>query len=233
MIQVRRSAERGHANHGWLQSQHTFSFAGYHDPNFMGFGPLRVINEDHVAPGSGFPKHPHRNMEIISYVLQGAMEHKDSMGNGSVIVPGDVQRMSAGTGVIHSEFNHSSTEPLHFLQIWIEPNERGLAAGYEQKSFDAADSHGKLQLLVSADARQGSIAVHQDVSMYVARLKAGETVTHHTAEHRKTWLQLLSGTVEIDNEKLMPGDGVAVTASAALKITSTRNTHFILFDLAA
>src|SRR5690349_23917567 len=198
MIVVRPSEERGKANHGWLDSRHTFSFADYRDPRHMGFGALRVINEDRVAPGAGFPRHPHRDMEIVSYVLGGALEHKDSIGTGSVIRPGDVQRMSAGTGIVHSEFNASPTDPVHFLQIWIIPDRVGLPPGYEQKSFAVEEKRNRLRLVASGDGRDGSVTVHQDVSLYASLLDPGGTARLDVADDRHLWVQVAFGDVTVN-----------------------------------
>jgi redox-sensitive bicupin YhaK (pirin superfamily) len=232
MLTIRRSHERGHANHGWLDSHHTFSFADYHDPRYMGFRTLRVINEDRVAAGKGFGTHPHRDMEIISYVLDGALEHRDSMGTGSVIRPGDVQRMSAGTGVTHSEFNHSKTEGVHFLQIWILPEARGSAPGYEQKRFEPAERQGKLRLIAARDGRDGAVTVHQDVSLYAALLAPGDTVRHAFAPGRQGWLQIARGAVKIGDATLQAGDGAAIQQTEQVEITATEATELLLFDLA-
>lgn len=232
MLTIRRSHERGHANHGWLDSHHTFSFADYHDPRYMGFRTLRVINEDRVAAGKGFGTHPHRDMEIISYVLDGALEHRDSMGTGSVIRPGDVQRMSAGTGVTHSEFNHSKTEGVHFLQIWLLPQARGAAPGYEQKRFEPAERQGQLRLIAARDGRDGAITVHQDVSLYASLLAPGDTVRHTFAPGRQGWLQIARGAVKIGDATLQAGDGAAIQQTDAVEITATAATELLLFDLA-
>ncbi|MBW2529314.1 MAG: pirin family protein [Deltaproteobacteria bacterium] len=231
MITLRRSDERGHANHGWLDTRHTFSFANYYDPAHMGFRNLRVINQDRVAPGAGFPTHPHRDMEILSYVLEGALEHRDSMGNGSVIRPGEVQRMSAGTGVTHSEYNHSTDEPLHFLQIWIRPEAPGGAPGYEQKQY--GDERGnRLRLVASKDGRDGSVRVRQDVSVYASLLDAGKDVEHSFATGRHGWLQVARGQVMVADATLSGGDGAAISAADSLRITATRDSELLLFDLA-
>jgi redox-sensitive bicupin YhaK (pirin superfamily) len=231
MINVRKSSERGHFNHGWLNTYHTFSFDQYYDPRFMGFRSLRVINEDFVAAGHGFPTHPHRDMEIITYILEGALTHKDSMGTGSVIRPGDVQRMSAGTGVRHSEANHSDAEPVHLLQIWIIPDEFGIAPGYEQTTFDAEGKRGRLRLVASRDGREGSVTIHQDASIYAALLDASQEVTHELAAGRGAWLQVARGAVEINGQKLEQGDGAAVSDEAKLTITGREPSEVLLFDL--
>ena len=228
---VRRAAERGHGDHGWLDTWHTFSFADYYDPRFMGFRVLRVINEDTVAPGGGFPTHGHRDMEIISYVLDGGLEHRDSLGTGSVIRPGDVQRMSAGTGVRHSEFNASRTEPVHFLQIWIEPARAGIAPGYEQKAFSDADKRGRLRLVASPDGAEGSVTIHQDARVYATRLGAGETVEHKLAPGRHAWVQVVRGALTIDGGKLAHGDGAAITGEPSIPLTGEGDTEALLFDL--
>jgi redox-sensitive bicupin YhaK (pirin superfamily) len=230
MLTVRKAAERGHADHGWLDSHHTFSFADYHDPRHMGFGPLRVINDDTVAPGGGFPPHSHRDMEIISYVLDGALEHKDSMGNGSVIRPGDVQRMSAGTGVTHSEYNASKSSPVHFLQIWILPAGRGLPAGYEQKHFSEDDRRGRLRLVASPDGAEGSVRIQQDARLYAGLLAPGDAVTHRFAG-RKGWLHLARGAAELGGTALAAGDGVAIDGEQEVAISSRAGGEILLFDL--
>ncbi len=232
MFRIRRSNERGVANFGWLDSRHTFSFGEYHDPAQMGFGPLRVINEDRVSPGQGFGTHGHRDMEIISYVLEGALEHKDSIGTGSVIRPGDVQVMSAGTGIRHSEFNHSKTEPVHFLQIWVLPDREGIAPRYEQKAFPDADKRGRLRLVGSSDGRDGSVVIHQDVEMLAGILAADEQLVRLVPKGRKTWLQVLRGSVEANGSRLDTGDGVAVEGVSELAIrTQSSGAEVLLFDL--
>ncbi len=229
---IRRPAnERGHANHGWLDSHHTFSFANYHDPRFMGFRSLRVINDDRVSAGAGFPTHPHRDMEIVSYVVEGALEHKDSMGNGSVIRPGDVQRMSAGTGVRHSEYNPSKQEGVRFLQIWIQPDVRGLEPSYEQKNF-LDERRGNLRLVASPDGQHDSVKLHQDARIYASVLEASETVTHAIGKDRHVWLQIVDGAVIVNGTFLGAGDGAALSEEASLKITAKQPAHFLLFDLA-
>ncbi len=233
MIQIRRAHERGKANHGWLDSRHTFSFADYYDAKHMGFGPLRVINEDRVSPGGGFGTHGHRDMEIISYVLEGALEHKDSLGTGSVIRPGDVQRMTAGTGIEHSEFNPDRARPVHFLQIWIEPEREGLAPSYEQRSFSADERRGKLRLVASRDARDGSLAIHRDADLYAALLEDGEVVAHSLRPGRSAWLQLARGELELKGQRLAAGDGAGVRGEARLEIRAgSADVEFLLFDLA-
>jgi redox-sensitive bicupin YhaK (pirin superfamily) len=232
MIVKRPAALRGHFDHGWLDTSHTFSFAGYHDPAHMGFRSLRVINEDRVAGGQGFGAHSHTDMEIVTYVLEGALEHADSMGNRSVIVPGDVQRMSAGTGVTHSEFNPKPDQPVHFLQIWILPDRRGLAPGYEQKAIPSMEERGVLRLVASRDGRDGSVTIHQDVDLFASRLEPGERVDHTLRPNRHAWLQVVSGTVELNGTALAAGDGAAVSRENALAVVAREPTHFLLFDLA-
>ena len=231
MIALRKSAERGYADHGWLKSFHTFSFANYYDPEHMGFGSLRVINEDRVDPGEGFGKHPHRDMEIISYVLDGELEHKDSIGTGSVIRPGDVQRMSAGTGVTHSEYNPSPKNPVHFLQIWIEPAERGIKPSYEQKFFSPADKRGKLRLVASPDARDGSVKIHQDAYLYAALVDGDEAVSHTLAEGRKAYVHVARGSVTVNGQPLRAGDALRVDSESNIEIGEGRNAEVLLFDL--
>jgi quercetin 2,3-dioxygenase len=232
MIVTRKAAERGHFDHGWLDTSHTFSFAGYHDPAHMGFRALRVINEDRVKGGRGFGAHSHQDMEIVTYVLEGALEHADSMGNRSVIVPGEVQRMSAGTGVTHSEFNPRPHEPVHFLQIWLLPSRRGLAPGYEQQAVPEAEERGALRLVASRDGRDGSVTIHQDVDLYASRLVPGERVKHALGAGRHAWLQVVSGRVELNGTALAAGDGAAVSRESVLEIASVEPAHFLLFDLA-
>ena len=233
MLTHRRAEERGRADFGWLDSRHTFSFGHYHDPEHMGFGPLRVINDDRVAPGGGFPTHPHSDMEIISYVLDGALEHRDSLGTGSVIRPGDVQRMSAGTGIRHSEFNASETEPVHFLQIWIIPERRGLQPGYEQKNFAAEEKRGRLRLVASRDGRNGSVTIHRDVALYATLLGPSESVSHELAPGRAAWVQVARGSVSIDGTPLGEGDAVAIDTARQLTLTGTDEAGVLLFDLPA
>ncbi|MBE0566415.1 MAG: pirin family protein [Krumholzibacteria bacterium] len=232
MITKRPAQERGHANHGWLDTWHTFSFARYYDPEHMGFRDLRVINDDVVAPGAGFGTHPHDNMEIVTYVLEGALEHKDSLGTGSVLRPGDVQRMSAGTGVTHSEFNHFPDKPLRLLQIWILPAERGIAPGYEEKTFAAAEKRGRLRLIVSPDGRDGSLRIHQDVAVHASILGDGETVSHALAPGRHAWVQVARGTVTMNGVELGQGDGAAVGAEDRLEFAGRDEAEFLVFDLA-
>jgi redox-sensitive bicupin YhaK (pirin superfamily) len=232
MLAIRKAPERGRASFGWLDSRHSFSFGHYHDPAFMGHGPLRVINEDRVEPGRGFDTHGHRDMEIISYVLDGALEHKDSIGTGSVIRPGDVQRMSAGTGVMHSEFNASKTEPVHFLQIWILPAANGIAPGYEQKHFSDAEKRGRLRLVGSRDGREGSVTIHQDISLYAALLDGTDRVSYELPEGCKGWVQIARGAVDLNGVALEAGDGVALRGPETLTISgATGAAELLLFDL--
>ena len=230
-MQVRKGDERGYADHGWLRSFHSFSFADYHDPAHMSFGALRVINEDRVNPGMGFGTHGHRDMEIISYVLKGAVEHKDSMGNGSVIRPGDVQRMSAGTGVRHSEFNPSKTEGAHFLQIWIEPGVTRIAPSYEEKHFDAASKRGKLRLVASADAREGSVKIHQDASLYAALVDGGEKITYILANARRAYVHVARGSVNVNGQALGAGDALKVSGGVEVRLDRGEQAEVLLFDL--
>ncbi len=233
MITVRPAQARGNANFGWLDSKHTFSFGSYYDPNQMGFSSLRVINEDQVQPGKGFGTHSHRDMEIISYVLEGELEHKDSIGNGSVIRPGDVQRMSAGTGIAHSEFNASTIEPVHFLQIWILPDQKGIEPSYEQKHFSLDEKQGRLRLVASPDGRDNSVTIHQDANLYVAVLNQGERINHSIANNRSLWLQIARGSAEINGQTLQAGDGAAITQETDIEITATTDdSEILLFDLA-
>lgn len=231
MFQVRRSAERGQARIDWLDSKHSFSFGHYHDPRFMGFGDLRVINEDKVAPGGGFATHGHTDMEIVTYVLDGALAHKDSLGNGAVIRPGEVQRMTAGTGIRHSEMNASDTDPVHFLQIWFLPEKAGLKPGYEQTLFPAEDRQGKLRLVASRDGREGSVTIHQDAALYASLLNPGESVTHAPAPGRRQWLQVARGSVTANGETLKQGDGLAMVQEPKIEITGQEPAEILLFDL--
>jgi redox-sensitive bicupin YhaK (pirin superfamily) len=232
MIVVRPAAERGRAEFGWLDSRHTFSFGDYYDPKHMGFGPLRVINEDRVRAGAGFDTHSHRDMEIISYVLEGALEHKDSIGTGSVIRPGDVQIMSAGTGISHSEFNHSKNDPVHFLQIWILPKRKGIPPRYDQKSFPTSEKRGRLRLVGSTDGRDGSVAINQDVSMYDASLGAGDFVSQSLASGRTGWVQITRGSVEVNGKVASAGDGVAIEDETNITVSSQGDgSEFLAFDL--
>ncbi|SRR5579871_1608400 len=232
MIQIRPDAERGGGNYGWLNTKHTFSFSDYWDPMWMGFRSLRVINEDRVAPNTGFPAHPHRDMEIITYVLEGKLEHKDSLGTGSVILPGDGQRMSAGSGIRHSEFNPSTTEPVHFLQIWIHPEKDALPPSYEQKTFPEAEKRRKLRLIASRDATDGSVKINQDAKLFVSLLKPNEEVSHELAAGRFGWLQLARGSVELNGKKLSQGDGAAISQEQKISIKGTNDAEVLLFDLA-
>lgn len=231
MFDIRHAEERGVANFDWLNSKHTFSFGHYHDPNHMGFGSLRVINEDRVQPGRGFDTHGHRDMEIISYVLEGALEHKDSMGNGSIIKPGDVQRMTAGTGVRHSEFNPSKSEQAHFLQIWILPEKEGLKPGYEQKTFNESNKRGALLLVGSRDGRDGSVKIHQDVDLYATCLGEGEEITHEPEANRKIWVQIARGRVAVNDAELESGDGAALAGEARVTLRGVTNAEVLLFDM--
>lgn len=232
MIAIRKAAERGHADHGWLDTRHTFSFADYYDERYLGFRGLRVINEDRVRPGQGFPTHGHRDMEIVSYVLAGALEHKDSMGTGSVIRPGDVQRMSAGTGVLHSEMNPSPNDPVHFLQIWLLPERRGIEPGYEQKRFDASEKEGRLKLVASRDARDGAVTIHQDVDLYAGIFTDGERARFELRPGRHAWIQVARGGVTVNGQELKQGDGAAVSNEQLLDLTATEDAEILLFDLA-
>jgi redox-sensitive bicupin YhaK (pirin superfamily) len=231
MLTLRRARDRGHANHGWLDSFHSFSFADYYDPDHMGFGPLRVINEDRVAPGQGFGTHGHRDMEIISYVLDGSLEHKDSMGNGSVMTWGDVQRMSAGHGVMHSEYNASRTEPVHFLQIWIEPNVRGVAPGYEQLRFEAADKRGRLRLIASPDGAGGSVSIHQDARVYAGLFDGQEEGTLSLAARRRAYVHVARGTVTVNGQALAAGDALRIEQEPVLTLERGQGAEVLVFDL--
>lgn len=232
MIEIRRAGERGHADHGWLKTLHSFSFADYYDPQHMGFGALRVINEDRVAPGSGFGTHGHRDMEIITYVLEGALAHRDSMGNGSVIRPGDVQRMSAGTGVQHSEYNHEKQGATHFLQIWIEPSQRGIEPGYEQRHFDAARKRGRLQPIAAPDARDGALSIHQDVIVYAALIDAAERVEGEIADGRRAYVHLVRGRLQVNGETLEAGDAAKLTGESRFVLEGGADAEALVFDLA-
>ncbi len=232
MMTLRRANERGHAEHGWLDSYHTFSFADYHDDEHMGFRALRVINEDRVAPGKGFGTHGHQDMEIISYVLEGALEHKDSIGTGSVIRPGDVQRMSAGTGVRHSEFNASKEEQVHFLQIWITPDKAGHAPGYEEKRFTVEDKQGRLRLVASPDGRDGSVTIHQDATLYAGVFKEGERATFEIAPRRYAWVHVAKGSVRVNGEVLRAGDAASFDEAGKIEISGQDAGEVLLFDLA-
>jgi redox-sensitive bicupin YhaK (pirin superfamily) len=232
MLTVRKSHERGHADHGWLDSYHTFSFAGYRDPRWMGFGPLRVINDDRIAPGAGFPTHSHSDMEIVTWVLAGALEHKDSLGSGGVIRPGEAQRMRAGHGIAHSEYNASGTEPVHLLQIWIEPDAYGLEPGYEQVAFAPERLAGQLRLIASNDGREGSVTIHQDAAIRAGRLAAGDRVTLTLAPGRRAWLHVATGRVTVRGYPLEAGDAVAVVGETAVEIEALDASEVIAFDLA-
>jgi quercetin 2,3-dioxygenase len=232
MITVRRAKDRGHFNFGWLDTNHTFSFGEYTDPRFMGFRSLRVINEDRVQPAHGFPTHAHRDMEIISYLLAGGLAHKDSIGTGSLILPGDVQRMSAGRGVRHSEYNHSEREPVHFLQIWLVPNEQGIEPSYEQKRFADEEKRGRLRLIASSDGRDDSVLIHQDAQVYAALLEPQQHVLHQLGAERHAWLQVARGTVALNDELLNTSDGAAISNEQTLKIVGREAAEILLFDLA-
>ena len=233
MIQVRHAAQRGRARFGWLDSRHTFSFGHYFDPAQMGFGALRVINDDRVAPGAGFDAHSHRDMEIISYVIEGAMAHRDSLGHGSVIRPGDIQRMSAGTGITHSEFNQSKDAPLRFLQIWVLPEKTGIEPGYEQIHFPPVERRGRLRLVASRDGREGSVTVHQDAAMYAGLLGAGESGRLELAAGRGAWAQVVRGALSLNGIALAEGDGAAVIDESGLELVGTNEAEVVLFELAA
>ena len=230
MIEIRKAEDRGRTQIGWLDSRHSFSFGHYYDPGHMGFGPLRVINEDRVTPGAGFPRHAHENMEILSYVLEGALEHKDSLGTGSVIRAGDLQRMSACTGIEHSEFNHSKTEPVHFLQIWLLPEARGIEPGYEQRSF-APEVDGGPVLAASRNGREGSLTVHQDADLYLFALKKGQDMSHALARGRRAWLQTVRGALTLGGKRLKAGDGAAIQDEAAAAVSASEDSEFLLFSM--
>jgi redox-sensitive bicupin YhaK (pirin superfamily) len=232
MINVRKSASRGRANLGWLDSHHTFSFSQYYDPNYMGFRALRVINEDRVSPGVGFDTHGHRDMEIITYVLEGALEHKDSIGTGSIIRPGEVQRMSAGTGILHSEFNHSSSHSVHLLQIWLLPQTKGLTPSYEQQQTNLKQTPGQLKLIASPLGGEGTLKVHQDVNLYAAVLSKGDRIRHTFNTDRQGWLQVARGQVILNQIPLQAGDGAAISHESEVVLTATQDTEILLFDLA-
>jgi redox-sensitive bicupin YhaK (pirin superfamily) len=232
MIRIRRSDERGRADHGWLDTRHTFSFGGYYDPAYMGFRSLRVLNDDRVVPGAGFPTHPHRDMEIVSYVVEGALAHEDSLGTGSTIRPGDVQRMSAGTGVTHSEFNPSDTEGARFLQIWILPERQGLPPSYEQKHFPDEERTGRLCLVASPEGKEGSITIRQDASIFAALLKERESVRHEFAAGRHGWLQVVRGGVDLGAQRLEEGDGAAISGERSIEIAGRGDAEVLFFDLA-
>jgi len=231
IIKVRKADERGHANHGWLNSFHTFSFADYHDPQHMGFRSLRVINDDTVQSGKGFGEHAHRDMEIISYVIEGALEHKDSMGNGSVIKEGNVQRISAGSGITHSEFNHSDKDLVHFLQIWIEPDKTGLKPSYEEISVEHIEDQSSLKIIGSADGQKGGMTIHQDVNVYFGRMKKGETVPYKTSQERGIWIQVIEGNIRVCDSDLAKGDGISIENSDQIEIDAQSQAEFLLLDL--
>ncbi|TNE36151.1 MAG: pirin family protein [Alphaproteobacteria bacterium] len=233
MIKIRKSAARGAADHGWLKAKHTFSFAGYQDPDHMGFGPLRVINEDRIAGGGGFPTHPHDNMEIVTYVMSGALEHKDSMGNRGVIKAGDIQYMSAGSGVRHSEFNESATQETHLYQIWLLPNERGAEPRYAQKSLVGETRPNELNLFVSGDGREGSTEIRQDADLYTSTLDVGKSLTHRFGDGRIGWLQLARGALEVNGAQLEAGDGAAISDVGEISVKALEEAEFLLFDMAA
>jgi redox-sensitive bicupin YhaK (pirin superfamily) len=232
MIKVRRANERGHFNFGWLNTYHTFSFGDYYDPRNMGFRSLRVINEDWVTPSRGFPTHPHRDMEIITYILEGALEHRDSMGTGSVIRPGEVQRMSAGTGVTHSERNPSDEESVHLLQIWVMPDKRNYQPGYEQKTYTDEEKRGRLRLIASPDGSDDSVTIHQDTRLYASLLEPGQKVVHNLAPNRHAWLQVARGAVSVNGEQLNQSDGAAISNEESLVIEASEASEILLFDLA-
>ena len=232
MITIRKSNERGHADHGWLNTRFTFSFADYYDPKHEQFRTLRVMNDDRVAGGGGFPMHPHRDMEIVTYVLEGALEHRDSMGHGSVIKPGDIQYMSAGSGVTHSEFNASKTEPVHLYQIWMFPEKRGLKPAYDQKNFAEAEKRGKLRLIASPDGREGSVKIRQDNELYATVLGQGDAVKHELKPERYAYVQVARGSVKLNGKDLVEGDGAAISAEKSLELIGVTNAEVLLFDLA-
>jgi len=232
MLQIRRAAERGHFDHGWLDTFHTFSFGDYYDPNFVQFRALRVMNEDRVAPGQGFGMHGHRDMEIVTYVLSGALQHKDSLGNGSVLRPGELQRMTAGTGIRHSEFNPSTAEPVHLYQIWLLPERAGLTPGYEQQPFAASGRQNQWQLVAAPDAAAGALKINQDARLYLAELAAGTSLSQAIAAERYGWLQVLRGSVQLAGERLSAGDGVALSDERSLTITGHDAAEVLFFDLA-
>ena len=231
MLQIRRSEERGQADHGWLYAKHTFSFSEYYDDRFLGFRDLRVINEDRVQPGAGFPMHPHKSMEILTYILDGALEHKDSMGNVGVIYPGEVQYMSAGAGVVHSEYNHSKTEAVHLLQIWILPEHQGGPSNYGQKSFSVDERKNKLRLIASHDGREDSILIRQNAHLYASLLDADRELKYEIQKGRHVWLQLAKGEITLNGERMKAGDGVAITDERALTIHANEDAEFLVFDL--
>ena len=232
MIEIRKATERGHANHGWLDTWHTFSFASYQDPAHHSFRSLRVMNEDFVQPGEGFGTHPHRDMEIVTYVLEGALEHKDSMGNGEVLRPGEFQRMSAGTGITHSEFNPSDSEPVHLYQIWLFPEKKGIEPSYEQKAFPSEEMTNQLRVVAARQPRDGSLLIHQDASIFLSKIDATKSVTHRLEHDRHAWLQVLRGSVSLNGERLDVSDGAAVSEVEELTIQATEDAEIMLFDLA-
>lgn len=231
MILIRKAEDRGHANHGWLNTYHTFSFGTYQDPQHTRFRTLRVMNEDIVQPGQGFGTHPHNDMEIVTYVLEGALEHKDSMGNGEVLRPGEFQRMSAGTGITHSEFNPSSDEPVHLYQIWLFPEQKGIDPSYEQKRFAEEERHNRLRLVASRDAADGSLLIHQDARIYLVTLNEGVSITHNLNSDRHAWLQVLRGSATLNGQPLNTSDGVAISEETTLEVTATESAEVMLFDL--
>lgn len=232
MITLRRAPDRGYADHGWLKSYHSFSFADYHDPAHMGYGNLRVINEDRIAPGTGFGTHGHQDMEIVSYVLEGALAHRDSMGNGAAIVPGEVQRMSAGSGVRHSEFNHAKDQATHFLQIWLLPSQRGIAPGYEQKAFSEADKRGRLCLVASPDGRDGSVTIHADAAIRAGLFDGDEAAQLSLDTERLTYVHVARGELEVNGQRLLAGDGAKLRAEGRLQLSKGRQAEVLVFDLA-
>ena len=231
MISIRHSNDRGAVNMGWLDAKHSFSFGSYYDPDHMGFGPLRVINEDRIQPAQGFGMHGHNDMEIVTYIIEGALEHRDSMGNGSVIRRGDVQRMTAGTGVMHSEFNHSDEELTHLLQIWVLPERNGLAPGYEEKTFDDASKQNRLRLIASRDARDDSLRIHQDVDLYASILESGSSVRHDLSPGRGGWVQVVSGMLAVNGERLSSGDGASFSGIETIEFEALEDTEFLFFDM--
>lgn len=231
MITLRKAEDRGRFDHGWLNTSHTFSFGQYYDPNQMGFQTLRVINQDRVIPGAGFGTHAHRDMEIITYVLEGALEHKDSLGTGEVIYPGEVQRMSAGTGIRHSEFNHSKTDSVHFLQIWILPEQEGLPPSYEQRNFPLEEKRGKLRLVAARDGREGAVTVHQDVELYASVLEPGDRVSHQLQRDRHAWVQVVQGAISLNGLPLAAGDGAAISDEDKVDVQANTAAEILLFDL--
>jgi redox-sensitive bicupin YhaK (pirin superfamily) len=231
MIETRRSNDRGAVDMGWLNARHSFSFGDYYDPEYMGFGHLRVINEDRIEPAKGFGTHGHKDMEIVTYMIDGALEHKDSMGNGSVIRRGEVQRMSAGTGIMHSEFNHSGDERAHLLQIWILPERSGISPGWEEKLFSSDDKHNRLRLIASRDAREGSLQIHQSLDLYATVLDASKVLTHKLNDHHKGWIQVVTGLLDVNGTRLEDGDGAAIEDVSELQMRAVSNTEFLLFDM--